>query len=77
MKNIIDNPIDLAKLNSDDLEDILLDPKYNVQNLRELCKRCVKVIQGEQEYSSYMKGKASRYQARYENIRNKLKELLE
>lgn len=49
MASIIDNPKELINLSRDDLDDILLNDKYNRPMLRELVRRTLKELKYSQE----------------------------
>ena len=50
MNNLIDNPYDLLSKSRNELDEILLDEKYNKANLRELVRRTLKMA-NEMKYS--------------------------
>ena len=53
--NIIDNPIELSKLSRDEIDDILLQVKYNKANLRELIRNSVLTIRSKNKEIEYYK----------------------
>lgn len=75
MNNIIDSPIELVKLKSDDLNELLLNPKYNKPNLKELCIRCIRMLNAYMEYADNLKMELDAYENKYNEIVKNLKEL--
>lgn len=49
MQNIIDNPQDLLKLNSSELDELLLEKYKNSALLRELIRRCLHEIKSQND----------------------------
>jgi hypothetical protein len=54
IENIIDSPLTLIRMSKFDLDNLLLDDKYNKQNLRELVKRCLKDLKEWKEHAEYL-----------------------
>ncbi len=56
MNTILDNPKSLMNLSREELDEILLDSKYNRPMLRELVRRCLKEMKDARETIEYLRG---------------------
>lgn len=70
--NIIDNPIDLTKLSEQELDELLLDQKYNNQNLRQLVRMCIVSLNTQIKLSVYNLEKSVKYQKQISQIKELL-----
>lgn len=75
MQNIIDNPQALLKLNSSELDELLIDKYKNSALLRELIRRCLHEIKSQNDLIKLYKNnyeKSKEDLAKIENLVNKL-----
>lgn len=61
MKNkLLHDPVELLGKTSEDLREILIDPKYNKANLRELVRRTIYIAKVYKEAFEYERERAER-----------------
>lgn len=70
MNNIIDNIEYLLKITDIELEDLLLDEKYNKANLRELIKRLIACYKNQIIYTENIKKKLNIFKDKLNAIKD-------
>lgn len=75
VQNILDDVENLMKLSRDELDEILLDPKYNKANLRQLLRISLGRIQTYKKAWEYERSQKEKLEEKVENMKEKINDL--
>lgn len=74
-QRILDDVETLVKLSRDELDDILLDPKYNKANLRYLLRSALGSIETYKKAWQYERDEREKAEEKLENLKGKINDL--